>query len=44
MLKFYDEKKIKPAVDKVFGFEESKQALEYLFKGGHVGKVVIKVD
>jgi NADPH:quinone reductase-like Zn-dependent oxidoreductase len=44
MLKFYDEKKIKPVVDKVFGFEESKEALEYLFRGGHFGKVVIKVD
>jgi NADPH:quinone reductase-like Zn-dependent oxidoreductase len=44
MLKFYDENKIKPVVDKVFGFEESKEALEYLFKGGHLGKVVIKVD
>lgn len=44
MLTFYDEKGIKPVVDKVFGFEESKEALEYLFKGGHLGKVVIKVD
>jgi NADPH:quinone reductase-like Zn-dependent oxidoreductase len=44
MLRFYDEKKIKPVVDKVFAFEESKEALEYLFKGGHLGKVVIKVD
>jgi NADPH:quinone reductase-like Zn-dependent oxidoreductase len=44
MLWFYDEKKIKPVVDKVFGFEESKEALDYLYKGGHFGKVVIKVD
>lgn len=43
MLAFYEEKKIKPVVDKVFGFEESKEALIYLFKGGHFGKVVIKV-
>lgn len=43
MLTFYEEKKIKPVVDKIFGFEESKEALIYLFKGGHFGKVVIKV-
>lgn len=44
MLDFYDEKKIHPVVDKVFGFEEAKEALIYLFKGGHFGKVVIKVS
>lgn len=44
MLKFYEEKEIKPVVDKVFKFEESKEALKYLFSGGHFGKVVIKVD
>lgn len=43
MLKFYDEKKIRPVVDKVFSFGEAKEALEYLFKGGHFGKVVVKV-
>jgi len=43
MLKFYEEKEIKPVVDRVFGFEESKEALKYLFSGGHLGKVVIKV-
>ncbi len=44
MLAFYDEKKIKPVVDKVFVFEEAPEALKYLFKGGHFGKVVIKVS
>jgi NADPH:quinone reductase-like Zn-dependent oxidoreductase len=44
MLTFYDKKEIKLVVDRVFGFEELKEALEYLFKGGHLGKVVIKVD
>jgi NADPH:quinone reductase-like Zn-dependent oxidoreductase len=44
MLRFYDEKKIHPVVDKVFGFEGAKEALIYLFKGGHFGKVVIKVS
>jgi NADPH:quinone reductase-like Zn-dependent oxidoreductase len=44
MLGFYEEKGIKPVVDKVFAFEEAKQGLEYLYKGGHFGKVVIKVQ
>jgi NADPH:quinone reductase-like Zn-dependent oxidoreductase len=44
MLKFYEEKEINPVIDKVFGFEESEEALQYLFAGGHFGKVVIKVD
>jgi NADPH:quinone reductase-like Zn-dependent oxidoreductase len=43
MLGFYEEKGIKPVVDKVFGFGEASKALEYLFGGGHFGKVVIKV-
>ena len=44
MCAFYEEKRIKPVVDKVFDFQESKEALNYLFSGGHFGKVVIKVD
>ncbi|TVY27068.1 Zinc-type alcohol dehydrogenase-like protein [Lachnellula hyalina] len=43
MLAFYEEKQIIPVVDRVFAFEDSKEALIYLFKGGHFGKVVIKV-
>jgi NADPH:quinone reductase-like Zn-dependent oxidoreductase len=43
MLKFYEEKQIRPVVDRVFGFGEANDALEYLFGGGHFGKVVVKV-
>jgi NADPH:quinone reductase-like Zn-dependent oxidoreductase len=43
MLRFYEEKQIRPVVDRVFKFEEGKEALEYLFSGGHFGKVVVKV-
>ncbi|KZT34173.1 NAD(P)-binding protein [Sistotremastrum suecicum HHB10207 ss-3] len=35
--------KIHPVVDKVFGFEETKAAYDYLESQKHVGKVVIKV-
>lgn len=35
--------RIQPVVDRVFKFEELKEALEYLDSQKHVGKVVIKV-
>jgi NADPH:quinone reductase-like Zn-dependent oxidoreductase len=35
--------KIKPIVDKVFEFEQAIEAFNYLEKGEHFGKVVIKV-
>ncbi|KAK8112276.1 uncharacterized protein PG998_008733 [Apiospora kogelbergensis] len=35
---------IHPVVDRVFPFEEAKEAFEYLFQGGHFGKVVIQVS
>lgn len=38
-----DNKTIKPLVDKVFDFNESIQALEYLATGRAKGKVIIKV-
>ncbi|OAQ88914.1 alcohol dehydrogenase, zinc-containing [Purpureocillium lilacinum] len=44
MLGFYEEKKIKPVVDKVFDFDDVKDAFDYLVKGKHFGKVVIKVS
>lgn len=42
---FLEEKKIdlKPLVDRVFKFEESADAFEYLYSGAHTGKVVIKI-
>jgi NADPH:quinone reductase-like Zn-dependent oxidoreductase len=43
MLKFYEDKGIRPVVDTVFGFDGAKDALKYLFEGGHFGKVVVKV-
>jgi NADPH:quinone reductase-like Zn-dependent oxidoreductase len=43
MLKFYEEKQIRPVVDRVFKFDEANEALQYLFGGGHFGKVVVKV-
>lgn len=35
--------RIKPVIDRVFGFDEARQALRYLESGAHFGKVVIRV-
>ncbi|KAK2748912.1 hypothetical protein FQN57_007195 [Myotisia sp. PD_48] len=43
MLKFYEKHEIHPYVNRVFRFDDAKQAFEYLQSGGHFGKVVIKV-
>lgn len=43
MVKFFEEKKVKMVVDRVFDFEEAKAAVKYLVGGGHFGKVVVKV-
>lgn len=43
MCDFYAQHEIHPVVDKVFRFEEAKEALQYLFSGGHFGKVVVRV-
>lgn len=43
MLQFYEKKKIRPVVDRVFKFEEGGEALKYLYSGSHFGKVVVRV-
>ncbi len=35
--------KIRPVIDKVFPFEQAKQALEYLAQGRAKGKVVVSL-
>jgi NADPH:quinone reductase-like Zn-dependent oxidoreductase len=35
--------KIKPAIDRVFGFDEAKAAYNHLAAAGHFGKVVIRI-
>lgn len=36
--------RIRPIIDKVFAFEETPEAYEYLAAQGHVGKVVIRIS
>lgn len=43
MMRFYEEKGIRPVVDRVFQLEEGADALKYLYSGGHFGKVVVQV-
>ncbi|KAH6631466.1 hypothetical protein F5144DRAFT_592470 [Chaetomium tenue] len=42
--RFLEEKKVSlaPLIDRVFTFDESPAAFDYLYSGSHVGKVVIK--
>lgn len=46
MNRFLEEKNVQltPALDRVFSFDESKAAYEYLASGKHTGKVVIKIQ
>jgi len=43
MVEFYARHRVRPVVDRTFEFGEAKNALKYLFSGGHFGKVVVKV-
>jgi NADPH:quinone reductase-like Zn-dependent oxidoreductase len=44
MLEFYAKHQIRPVVGKVFKFGEGKEAIQYLYSGGHFGKVVVRVQ
>ncbi|KAI0839444.1 alcohol dehydrogenase [Hypoxylon sp. FL0890] len=44
MLAWYDREKIHPVIDRVFEFEQARDALKYLFSSSHFGKVVVKVS
>jgi len=41
--KLLEAERIKPVIDKVFPFEQAKEALEYLGQGHAKGKVVVKM-
>ncbi len=43
VLRLVDAKRIKPVVDRVFGFHEAPQAYAYLQSAQHFGKVAIRV-
>ncbi|KDN40382.1 hypothetical protein RSAG8_08145, partial [Rhizoctonia solani AG-8 WAC10335] len=41
---FITQHKIKPVIDRVFGWNEVIEALDYQLTGGHFGKIVVKID
>ncbi|CAE6344394.1 unnamed protein product [Rhizoctonia solani] len=41
---FMTDHKVKPVIDRVFGWTEVVDALDYLHSGSHFGKIVIKID
>lgn len=43
MNRFLAEHQVYPVIDRVFPFDQAKEALEYLISGDHFGKVVITV-
>jgi NADPH:quinone reductase-like Zn-dependent oxidoreductase len=43
VLELYADKQIHPVVDKVFAFDDAKEAFEYVAAGSHFGKVVIRL-
>ena len=44
MIKFYEAHGIHPVIDRIFSFDEARDALKYLYSGSHFGKVVVKVS
>ncbi|KAL0942036.1 zinc-containing alcohol dehydrogenase [Colletotrichum truncatum] len=43
MLACFEAKQIRPVIDKVFDFENTREAYDYLWSSKHTGKVVIRV-
>jgi len=42
MLRAFEQHKVKPVLDRTFAFEELKEAMVYLKKGAHFGKICIQ--
>lgn len=40
---FIETHRMKPVIDKIFAFDQVKEALKYLESGAHFGKVVVKI-
>jgi NADPH:quinone reductase-like Zn-dependent oxidoreductase len=42
MLRAMDQHKVKPVIDRVFAFEQLKEALAHMKSGAHIGKICIR--
>jgi NADPH:quinone reductase-like Zn-dependent oxidoreductase len=43
LLRAVEANDIQPVIDRVFPFDEAREAYRYLHSGAHVGKILIKV-
>jgi NADPH:quinone reductase-like Zn-dependent oxidoreductase len=43
MNRFIEENDIKPVIDRIFRFDDVREALNYLDSGAHFGKVVVTI-
>ncbi|KAI0263791.1 NAD-P-binding protein [Gloeopeniophorella convolvens] len=43
LLRFYEARQVHPYIDRVFSFDQTVQALEYLESGQHFGKIVVSI-
>lgn len=43
LARFVESKRLKPVIDRVFGFDDAQAAYRYLEQAGHIGKVVISL-
>jgi len=44
MNRLFSEHRLKPVIDKVFAFDEAREALKYMESAAHFGKIVIKIN
>ncbi len=44
MLRAVDENALVPIVDRVFSFDEAREALKYMASGSHFGKIVVRIS
>lgn len=44
LARFIEAKRLRPVIDKVFPFEQAREAYAYLDGGQHLGKVVVSID
>jgi D-arabinose 1-dehydrogenase-like Zn-dependent alcohol dehydrogenase len=42
MMRAVEQHRVQPVVDRVFAFDELKQAMEHLKRGAHFGKICIR--
>jgi NADPH:quinone reductase-like Zn-dependent oxidoreductase len=36
--------KLRPVIDRIFEFEEAREALKYMESGSHFGKIVVRIE